>query len=360
MTSGRDGHLNGRELSKLYFFEQGLPLLHKEFPQLTSRVAAGLLSGEGVRAGGSEAAGFDDEISRDHNWGPRFFLIMTEQDRREFGADVQAHLNAELPDECHGFRLPATSFPPDKCCVVTPEAIAQANVGFAEPPRRDADWLAIPEHRLFELTSGFVFYEPTPLITPVLDRFAYYPDSVWRKRLAFVWFSLALGANGFRTARRGSVVSTQMFVAWMLECVMRAAFLLRRRYAPHRKWLFHAFTLLPGLPPGLVEKMEQIATHLDLATVEAQMLDILVLLGAMANESDLITPVPLDLDGDYPFGAWNHITFGFVSAFEATLMGDLKGDPFHGPLDLWGAHFLGLTTQGCRAYMQQEGLPSPD
>jgi len=351
--------MNGRELSKHYFFEQGLPLLHKEFPQLTSRVAAGLLSGEGVMAGGSEVAGFDDEISRDHNWGPRFLLIMAEDDRRDFGSDVQAYLDAHLPDECHGFRLNPSSATPGKCHIVTPEQITRANVGFAEPPRKDADWLAIPEHRLFEYTSGYVFYEPKPLLTPLMERFAYYPNPVWHKRLAFVWFALALGANGFRTARRGNVVSTQMFVAWMLECIMRAACLLRRRYAPHRKWLFHAFKQLPDLPPGLISQMEHVAAHLDLVTVERQMLDILTLLGAIANESDVITPVPLELEGDYPFGAWNHITFGFVSAFEAILTGELKGDPFHGPLDLWGAHFLGLTTQGCRAYLQQEGLIQP-
>lgn len=348
--------MNGRELSKLYFFDHGLPLLHKEFPQLTSRVAAGLLSDEGALAGGSEVAGFDDELSRDHNWGPRFVLVMTEEDRGAFGADVQAYLDAELPDECHGFRLGAGV---QKCHLATPESLAVANLGFADPPRRDADWLAIPEHRLFEFTSGFVFYEPKPLITPLIERFAYYPNSVWRKRLAFVWFALALGAGGFRTARRGNVVSTQMFVAWMLECVMRAACLLRRRYAPHRKWLFHAFTRLPGLPPDLIAQMEQVATRLDLATIETQMLDILKLLGAMANETDFITPVALDLDGDYPFGVWNHLTFAFLSAFEATVAGELQGDPFHGPLDLWCAPFLGLTTDGSRAYLQQENLLLP-
>lgn len=351
--------MNGRELSKFYFFEQGLPLLHKEYPDLTGRVAAGLLSGEGIMAGGSEVAGFDDEISRDHNWGPRFFLIMAEDDCRSVGDEVQAYLEAELPEECHGFRLSPASFSENKCHIVTPEQIARANVGHATPPSRDAEWLAIPEHRLFELTSSFVFYEPRPLMTPLLERFAYYPGPVWRKRLAFVWFAMALGANGFRTARRGNVVTTQMFVAWMLECVMRAAFLLRRRYAPHRKWLFHAFTQLPDLPPGLTDKMERVAAYLDLETIERRMLDILVDVGTMANESGLIAPVPLDLDGHYPFGAWNHITFGFVRAFEETLTGELRGNPYQGPLDLWCAHFMGLTTAGCRAYMQQEGLLAP-
>ena len=54
--------IKGLELSKLYFENIYLPELRKEFPELLERMAVGL-AGEG-----SECFGYDDEISRDHDF----------------------------------------------------------------------------------------------------------------------------------------------------------------------------------------------------------------------------------------------------------------------------------------------------
>jgi hypothetical protein len=56
--------MNGIELSRRYFFEQGLPLLRERNPELVGRVAAGLVAGGFLSGCGSEIGGFDDDISR--------------------------------------------------------------------------------------------------------------------------------------------------------------------------------------------------------------------------------------------------------------------------------------------------------
>ena len=58
---------NGIDLSRR-FFATVLPLLNERIPDVMTRSAAGLV-GEG-----SECLGLDDEISRDHDWGPAFCL----------------------------------------------------------------------------------------------------------------------------------------------------------------------------------------------------------------------------------------------------------------------------------------------
>ena len=88
--------MKGLELSRQYFEAVGLPMLEAQFTSELPRIAAGLV-GEG-----SECFGFDDEISRDHDWGPGFCLWLREEDYAAFGARLQAAYQA-LPRSFAGF-----------------------------------------------------------------------------------------------------------------------------------------------------------------------------------------------------------------------------------------------------------------
>ena len=72
-------------------------MLGRDFAAQRHRIAAGLC-GEG-----SECFGFDDAVSRDHDFGPRFFLFLTEEDNASFGYAL-ARAYAALPQEFHGVR----------------------------------------------------------------------------------------------------------------------------------------------------------------------------------------------------------------------------------------------------------------
>jgi len=332
--------MKGLELSEQYFFDCGLPLLKEHFPDLVDKVAAGLISS------GSEVAGFDDEISRDHNWGPRFILFMGEDDKIQFGQQVQDTLNRGLPREYAGSAIQRTGhrFPTSPAPVATPEESCRFNTGFSKAPQRDRDWLAIPEHRLFEFTAGKIFYEPTPLISPLREAFAYFPDMVWRKRLSFLWLQMSHCANISRTLARGNRVTSHSFLCWALECCMRLGFMLNRRYAPFRKWLYHAFKELPQLPAGICEQMEQILLVEKSAGIESGLLDILDAFGKMTNESGLIPAQPLRMERPDSFLPFNFA--GYMSAFYETLNGPLKEmNPHDGPLDLWGSIYVPLNTK---------------
>ena len=62
--------MKGLELSRAFFEEYGMPMLQEEFPQLLMYLAAGLTGS------GSECFGFDDEVSRDHDFEPGFCIFL--------------------------------------------------------------------------------------------------------------------------------------------------------------------------------------------------------------------------------------------------------------------------------------------
>lgn len=62
----------GRELCRGFFAEAARPILEARFPGLD--YTAGLLGY------GSDVLGYDDAVSTDHMWGPRFYLFLREDD----------------------------------------------------------------------------------------------------------------------------------------------------------------------------------------------------------------------------------------------------------------------------------------
>ncbi len=67
--------ISGLDLSRRFFRDVIHPLLAAAFPAL--RYAAALLGP------GSEVLGFDTEMSIDHDWGPRLFLFLREEDAKQ-------------------------------------------------------------------------------------------------------------------------------------------------------------------------------------------------------------------------------------------------------------------------------------
>ena len=94
--------MNGLELSRGFFEEYGLPMLKAQFPALMPYLAAGLCGS------GSECFGFDDDVSRDHDFEPGFCLFLPGQMRRAGrGADpgTVAHRAGAVPGGGHQRRV---------------------------------------------------------------------------------------------------------------------------------------------------------------------------------------------------------------------------------------------------------------
>ena len=89
--------MKGLELCEKYYREAAREELWQHFPDVMPRAAAGL-AGEG-----SECLGFDDEISRDHDFGPSFCIWLTEADYADYGAEMSAFYRS-LPGSFDGVK----------------------------------------------------------------------------------------------------------------------------------------------------------------------------------------------------------------------------------------------------------------
>ena len=74
--------IKGKDLCRRFFNECARPVLRECFPRLA--YTAGLLGY------GSDVLGYDDAVSTDHMWGPRFYLFLKKEDMPLEGAILQA------------------------------------------------------------------------------------------------------------------------------------------------------------------------------------------------------------------------------------------------------------------------------
>ncbi len=245
--------MNGLELSRLYHEEHCAPLLRERFPVLAGRVAAGL-AGEG-----SECFGFDDELSRDHDWGAAICLWLAEKDFETHGAELQSALNSLAKGISHMPIREESPMAAGRSGAMKIGAFYFRHLGFDEGPRTLAEWLRTSDDRLAAATNGMVFMDPLGEFTKIRNRLLeFYPEDVRRKKLAARLAMMAQTGqyNLDRCFKRGELVAARLAESMFISEGISAAFLLNRRYAPFYKWAHRALRGLPRLGAGLADLLD--------------------------------------------------------------------------------------------------------
>jgi hypothetical protein len=165
--------MKGLDLAEAYYREAGLPMIRERFADCEGRLAVGLVGP------GSECFGFDDELSRDHDWGPAFCLWLSDDDHARVGAELQ-QAYAGLPPVFEGFG-PRRASPGEEWRVGVGRTAAfyRRFTGLDRPPERLEEWLRIPEESLATCTNGRVFRDPLGEFTGRREALlAYYPEDI--------------------------------------------------------------------------------------------------------------------------------------------------------------------------------------
>jgi hypothetical protein len=239
--------IQGLELSRRYYAEVVGPWLAREFP--TVRHAAALLGY------GSELIGFDDEMSRDHDFGARVQLFVSEADFDGCAETLVSRFADIAPASFLGaptvgsdrHRADASGDDRHGLQVWTVRRAATHWLAIdADQPLQAIDWLGLAEQRLLAMTAGEVFRDDIGALTALRDRLAYLPRDVWLYKLACQWRRIAeeqafVGRAGFV----GDDLGSRVIAARLVRDLMRLAFLVERRYAPYPKWFGAAFARLP-------------------------------------------------------------------------------------------------------------------
>ena len=233
---------NGMELSREYYFGVAQPLLEKNFPSLYPRLATGLAGN------GSECFGFDDEYSRDHDWGVDFYIWTTADDSnmipalREWKASLLENNPPEFPR--------ARSEYGAHIGVTTCGDFYDNLIGAPTGPQTQKEWLRVPEDNFALAVNGCIFADGAGEFTKTREYLlGYYPEDIRRKRIAAKCMALAQTGqyNHDRTEKRGDRVTLRSVLSRFCDAALALAFLLNKVYKPYYKWAYRAAQSLPVL-----------------------------------------------------------------------------------------------------------------
>lgn len=235
--------MKGLELCREYFENYGRAML-EEFPEIKDRIAVGL-AGEG-----SECLGFDDELSRDHDFEPGFCLWLTKEDERAYGFKL-SRAYAKLPKEFKGFRRQMMSpLGGDRHGVLIIDDFYNKFLGSAHAPETVWEWLYTPEHYFLTASDGEVWEDKLGVFSAVRETLLRgFPEDVRKKKLAARAAMMAQAGqyNFARCIDRKENGAAQFAVFDFVKNAIGTVYLLNNRYTPYYKWAFRGMRDLPLL-----------------------------------------------------------------------------------------------------------------
>lgn len=230
--------MKGIEISKAYFEEYGRPMLEKDFSDIIPYLCVGMVGS------GSDCYGFDDEISRDHDFEPGFCIFIPNEDvvdrRKEF---LLERAYAKLPKEFMELKRSLVSPVGGKRNgVMRTEEFYTNKIGSADGKLSVLDWLTISESYLFEATNGEIFFDNYGEFSEIRNRIMNMPEDIRLKKLAGNMLLMAQSGqyNYGRCLSHGETGAAQLAVIEFVNAAMKTVFLLNKKYMPYYKWSFRA------------------------------------------------------------------------------------------------------------------------
>lgn len=234
--------MKGMELAFRYYEDFGKAMLEEKFVAFKDKIAVGLV-GEG-----SQCFGFDDEISKDHDFGAGFCLWLTKEDYQQIGTELKKAYEA-LPLEFCGFKKQGESeFGGQRLGVFEIGEFYKGFLGRDSLPESLEDWRKIPEANLATITNGKVFVDKLGEFTAFRKGLLnFYPRDIIFKKMAAR--CMLMGQSGqynyMRSVVRKEWVAAQMALAQFTEEAISMLYLLNKRYRPFYKWMHRGLKDLP-------------------------------------------------------------------------------------------------------------------
>ena len=234
----------GLDIAEAYFFDVCYPMLKKEFREYLPRMAAGLV-GEG-----SECFGFDDAVSRDHDFGPAFQIFIPKKDWNIYGNRLAGRIQ-QLPKKYGCFESRSTSpLGAGRTGVLTIEDFYEKFLSIHEIPDNLNLWLQLDDIPLSTATNGRIFMDNLGEFTRIREGLLkHYPKDVWLKRLAFYCTQIAQSGqyNLLRCLKRGHFVSAFRALNEFVTSYISLIYLINKTYKPYYKWEHEGLKNLPIL-----------------------------------------------------------------------------------------------------------------
>ncbi len=241
-------------MCKKYFDEIGLASLKSCFLHIIDDIAVGL-SGPG-----SDCFGFDDEISRDHDWGPAFCVFVPERLYKIRGKDLAEWYDA-LPKKFDGYG-PRYVTEPGRVGIINLERFFAMYTGFSNTAPTTLQWLHADSSGLAVCTNGEVFFDGSGEFSAWRKAYSHYPEDVKKKKIACEAFLAGQSGqyNYIRSSKRNDVFASEYALAEFCSHALSLAFLMSDRYAPFYKWKLRAAKQLPEKYAEIAYRVQAVLT----------------------------------------------------------------------------------------------------
>ncbi len=227
--------MKGLEISKEFFNQYGKSMLENNFSNILDRIAVGLV-GEG-----SECFGYDDNLSKDHDFEAGFCIFITKEDELKFGFELE-RAYSKLPKEFMGLKRKVLSpVGGNRHGVICIEDFYNKFLGSSCTPIDNKQWLFLPSQSLACACNGQVYMDNLGKFSEVRNFLLKgFPEDVRRKKISAhtVMMAQAGQYNYERCANRGETGAAQLAVFEFVKHAISVIYLLNNKYEPFYKWAY--------------------------------------------------------------------------------------------------------------------------
>ncbi len=232
--------MRGLDEARALFETQGRALLREEFPDWENRVAAGLVGR------GSECFGFDDTLSRDHDFEPGFCLWLTDADFDAIGVKLSRAYQRRFGSSA----AQKSAMAEQRLGIHRIGDFYQRYTGSPGAPQSWQQWLSLPSYALAEASNGEVWQDGPGVFTAEREAILHgMPEDVRKKKLAARAVEMAQSGqyNYARCLRHGEEGAAMLALADFVRAACGMIYLLNRRHMPYYKWMLRGMDALPLL-----------------------------------------------------------------------------------------------------------------
>ena len=217
--------------ARLLYEDRGREMIHTLLPEYEGLIAVGLAGH------GSECFGFDDGISRDHDFYPGFSVWIDDKTDETAGVEISRVYRAicgrnvsersALADNARGVHRIGDFY--------------SRYTGSAGAPETWEQWLFVPEYALAEASNGQVWRDDLGKFSSERESILNgMPEDVRKKKIAARAVKMAQSGqyNFKRCLAHGQEGAAALALAEFVQTACSMIYLLNKKHMPYYKWAF--------------------------------------------------------------------------------------------------------------------------
>ena len=331
--------MKGLELCRRYYYECVKPIIEEKYSLIKDNYSCALIGW------GSDVLQNDDEYSKDHEWGPRL-LIFVDNERKYAITELKKLLNEQIPFDFLGYKT-RFDFDANGVRILSHTNKGVTNIDFfiydeyikiflgVIAPESESDWLYILENKLFEITSGEIFYDANDILRKKLKIYKdYYPLNVWKYRMAYLWLNIGWNIDVIGLLyKRDNIISAKIAVYKTILPLIKLISVYNKKYSPcYIKHIEKEFYKLPHISNETGFLLEECLKTDDMIKIknnlETIIEKIMIFHNSLSELPNIYIEKPL-----YGRGFWDIDCENIANIIYESIQGELKEIPLYGAAD---------------------------